>query len=162
MVGLWFLGSALPFIYLYFKFYLNTNFSFQVICRTRYRKDGQTKRQLYAFPFGEHKNVTKRGPIYFNTFIWNESLCKMQNIKGQESSTCPSTLKRRFRCRVSGNFKICQVLFLFLPYSGRAEIWEFSSFDISNGYIILTTRLVMWYNQIVHTSILCPSKHGLW
>ena len=42
-VGLWFLGSALPLIaiYLYTKFYLNANSSFKVICRIRYRTDGQ-------------------------------------------------------------------------------------------------------------------------
>ena len=30
---------------------------FYVICWTRYRTDGRTKRRLYASPFGEHKKV---------------------------------------------------------------------------------------------------------
>jgi len=43
-VGLWFLGSALPLIgiYIYTKYDLNANSSFNVISRTRYRKDGQS------------------------------------------------------------------------------------------------------------------------
>ena len=36
---------------------LLANSSFKVICRTRYRTDGQTKRRLYASPFWEHKNM---------------------------------------------------------------------------------------------------------
>ena len=56
-VWLWFVGSALPLIAIYLntKFYLNGNSSFKVICRTRYqdgRKDGRTKRWIYASPFG--------------------------------------------------------------------------------------------------------------
>ena len=45
-VGLWFLGSIFPLIaihlYTYTKFYLNANSSFKVICRTKYRTDGQS------------------------------------------------------------------------------------------------------------------------
>ena len=56
-VWLWFVGSALPLIAIYLntKFDLNGNSSFKVIGRTRYqdgRKDGRTKRWIYASLFG--------------------------------------------------------------------------------------------------------------
>ena len=68
-VGVWFLFTIIPLIaiYLYTKVDLIANSSFKVICRTWYRAngqtdrrtDGQTKRRLYASPFGEHNNSKK-------------------------------------------------------------------------------------------------------
>jgi len=56
------MDTALPLIaiYLYTKFYINANSSFEVICRTRNRMDGQMdKAATICFPFGEHKNALR-------------------------------------------------------------------------------------------------------
>ena len=74
------MGFALRLIaiYLYTKFYFNANSNFKVICRTRYRMDGQTKRRLYASPFGEHKKELII--VYVYESQWQNSL-KLPSIK---------------------------------------------------------------------------------
>jgi len=67
MVGLWFLGSALPLIAIYIltKFHLNVNSSFKVICQTRYQTDGQKDKQTdkaatMILPLGSIKNIKSK------------------------------------------------------------------------------------------------------
>ena len=104
-------------------------------------------------PLGSIK--MSQSPIYFDNFTWNESLCKMQYIMGQENSTCPSTLKSRLRCRVSGNFKICQVLFsCFYQYTQRIQDEQrFENFQVLIVLMVIIYWQQGWSCDIIRLSI---------
>ena len=67
-----------------YKFDLNANRSFKVLCWTRCRTDGQTKGRLYVSPFGEHKNAIsfhKICAVKLLAFIGVNSFTKKTNSK---------------------------------------------------------------------------------
>jgi len=78
-LGLWFFGSALSLsvIYVYVKFYLNATCSCKVICRIRYRTDGQSGDYM-LLPLG---SITTKG---YELLAKGESILVVNRVRLNE------------------------------------------------------------------------------